>query len=146
MNVVDDLATVLFALEEDPLATRDMTAKITRQIVEWAVQCGWSVRTEARVRAMSEARSDPALGYLDVIVRRRDGEPDLAIEIDSADKPWSVDKLRHAVAGGMQAIWVRWGDDAWAGIYDDIDVIQLPIRRRPAFRTTADDQLPLWSP
>jgi hypothetical protein len=146
MNVVDDLATVLFALEEDPLATRDMTAKITRQIVKWAVQCGWSVRTEARVRAMSEARSDPALGYLDVIVRRRDGEPDLAIEIDSADKPWSVDKLRHAVAGGMQAIWVRWGDDAWAGIYDDIDVIQLPILRRPAFRTTGDDQLPLWSP
>jgi hypothetical protein len=146
MNVVDDLATVLFALEEDPLATRDMTAKITRQIVEWAVQCGWSVRTEARVRAISEARSDPALGYLDVVVRRRDGEPDLAIEIDSADKPWSVDKLRHAAAGGMQAIWVRWGDDAWAGIYDDIDVIQLPILRRPAFRATADDQLPLWSP
>jgi hypothetical protein len=146
MNVVDDLATVLFALEEDPLATRDMTAKITRQIVEWAVQCGWSVRTEARVRAISEARSDPALGYLDVVVRRRDGEPDLAIEIDSADKPWSVDKLRHAAAGGMQAIWVRWGDDAWAGIYDDIDVIQLPILRRPAFRATAADQLPLWSP
>jgi hypothetical protein len=146
MEVVDDLATVLFALDDVPLSTGQTTARITTAIVEWAVQRGWSVRTEARVRAISEARLDPALGYLDVLIRRGESEPDLAIEIDSADKPWSVDKLRHAAAGGMRAIWIRWGDDAWAGIYDDVDVIQLPILRRTAARRRTDAQLPLWSP
>jgi hypothetical protein len=144
MNVVDDLATVLFELDDAPLATGQMTARITTAIVEWAVGRGWSVRTEARVRAMSGARLDPARGYMDVVVRRGGGDPDLAIEIDSADKPWSVDKLRHAAAGGMHAIWIRWGDDAWAGIYDDIDVIQLPILRRPQARHRPDAQLSLW--
>jgi hypothetical protein len=146
MEVVDDLATMLFALDDVPLATGQMTARITAAIVDWAVQRGWSVRTEARVRAVSKARLDAALGYMDVVIRRGGSEPDLAIEIDSADKPWSVDKLRHAVAGGMNAIWVRWGDDAWAGIYDDVDVIQLPIMRRTATRRHHDAQLSLWSP
>ncbi len=146
MDVVDDLATVLFTLADVPLTTGQMTARITTAIVQWAVQRGWSARTEARVRAMSEARLDPALGFMDVVVRRGGSEPDLAIEIDSADKPWSVDKLRHAAAGGMRAIWIRWGDDAWAGIYDDVDVIQLPILRRPQTRRRPDAQLSLWSP
>lgn len=145
MNVVDDLATMLFALDDIPLATGQMTARITTAIVEWAVGRGWSVRTEARVQAMSEARLDAARGFMDLVIRRGGSEPDLAIEIDSADKPWSVDKLRHAAAGGMRAIWIRWGDDAWAGIYDDVDVIQLPILRRPATRRP-DAQLSLWSP
>ena len=87
---------------------------------------------------------DARLGFVDVIVRRGDGTPDLAIEIDSADKPWSVDKLRHAAQAGMRAIWVRWGDDEWAGIYDDVDVIQLPVISSRGHRRMSDRQLPLW--
>ena len=70
--------------------------------------------------------------------------PDLAIEIDSADKTWSVNKLQHAARAGMRAIWVRWGDGEWAGIYQDVDVIQLPLIRRVGHRGMPD-QLPLWS-
>jgi len=82
---------------------------------------------------------------MDVIVRRGTGQPDLAIEIDSADKPWSVVKLQHAAAAGMEAIWVRWGDDRWAGVYDEVDVIQLPLIRRPA-RRHSRAQVAIWDP
>ena len=44
----------------------------------------------------------------------------------------------------MRAIWVRWGDEEWAGIYDDVDVIQLPLIRRADRRSTPELKLPLW--
>ena len=142
-DLVDDLATLLFGLRVEGRSTALMTAHITRQIVGWAAARGWSPRTEARVSAPSSA-GEEQLGFVDVIVRRGAGLPDLAIEIDSADKPWSVDKLRHAAGAGMRAIWVRWGDDEWAGVYEDIDVIQLQLLRRADRRQSADRQLQLW--
>jgi len=83
------------------------------------------------------------LGFVDVIVRRGGHGRDLAIEIDSAHKPWSVVKLQHAAANGMRAIWIRWGDETWAGVYDDIDVIQVPLNRRPEHRQPGG-QVAVW--
>lgn len=136
-EIVDELATVLFDLDERPLTTGAMTARITRATVEWALSHGWAARTEARVDVES-------LGFVDVIVHRPGAGPDVAIEIDSANKPWSVTKLRHAAAAGMHALWIRWGDEEWAGTYDEVDVIQLPVRRRPAQRAASDAQLAFW--
>lgn len=135
--IADQLASVLFELDETALTTRAMTARITRAVVEWALANGWAPRTEARVDAGQ-------LGFVDVIVCRAHGQPDLAIEIDSTNKPWSVAKLRHAVAAGMEGIWVRWGDEAWAGAYEDVDIIQLPARRRPLRRKIDSAQLGFW--
>jgi len=143
-DAVDELASVLFGLRGGGMSTKAFTAAITRAIVEWALGRGWSVKTEARVTAPPARAPDPRLGFIDVVVRRGGGHADLAIEIDSADKPWSVDKLRHAVAGGMRGVWVRWGDEKWAGVYDDVDVIQLPALRRPAVRVEQTNQLELW--
>jgi len=140
---VDELAAALFGLKVEGRSTAEVTAHITRQIMNWAVARGWSPRTEARVHAPSSA-GDARLGFVDVVVRRGSGAPDLAIEIDSADKPWSVEKLRHAAAAGMHAIWVRWGDDEWAGAHQDIDVIQLRLLRRVNHRAVLNDQLALW--
>jgi hypothetical protein len=127
-------------LETSTLTTAAMTSRITRAVVAWAAARGWAVRTEARVGVGEEARR----GFVDVIVLRQPAAPDLAIEIDSTDKRWSVDKLRHAAAASMHPIWVRWGADEWAGAFDDIDVIQLPIKRRSG--TRARDAMPsrLW--
>jgi Uma2 family endonuclease len=135
----DDLARTLFRLETSKLTTAAMTARITRAVIDWAAVRGWVVRTEARVGVGEDTR----LGFVDVIVKRGDNQPDLAIEIDSTHKPWSVDKLRHAVAAGMEAIWIRWGDDEWAGAFDDVDVIQLPVTRRVRARFQAG-QMELW--
>ncbi len=140
MTDTDDLACALFRLDPGASATRAVTAQITRAVVEWAAARGWSTRTEARVGVGNETR----LGFVDVIVLRQPALPDLAIEIDSTDKPWSVDKLRHAAAAGMQPIWIRWGDDEWAGAFEDVDVIQLPLLRRGATRDVDAGQIELW--
>jgi hypothetical protein len=136
----DDLAGALFRLETSTLTTAVVTAQITRAVVDWAAARGWATRTEARVGVGESAR----LGWIDVVVLRGPQLPDLAIEIDSTQKPWSVDKLRHAIGAGMEAIWIRWGDADWAGAFDDIDVIQLPLTRRSAVRGSRAAQIELW--
>ena len=140
MTDTDDLARALFRLETSTLTTSAVTARITRAVVGWAAARGWATRTEARVGVGEETR----LGFVDVIVLRQPTAPDLAIEIDSTDKSWSVDKLRHAAAAGMHPVWIRWGDDEWARAFDDIDVIQLPVRRRVQSRAPIGDQAVLW--
>ena len=144
VTVVDELATVLFALSSGSLTTGAVTAQITCELTTWALGHGWLHRAEARVQIPDDPARPPRLGYVDLMIRRGRHGPDLAIEIDSADKPWSVAKLRHAAAAGMIAIWVRWGDEAWAGVYDGVDVIQLPATRRSASRRSATMQLTLW--
>jgi hypothetical protein len=145
-KVIDELADVLFALDEGRHSTAVITSLITREIVRWALAHGWSVQSEARVRlpqaSSGAARERP--GFIDLIVRCDGGQPDLAIEIDSTDKAWSLAKLRHAAAAGLHAIWIRWGDEAWAGAYDDVDVIQLPARRRGVSRWSGRSQLTFW--
>ena len=145
MTDTDDLASVLFGLETSTLTTSAVTARITRAVVEWAAARGWAVRGEARVGVAASEGESAQLGFVDVIVHRGPAQPDLAIEIDSTHKPWSVVKLRHAIAAGMHAIWIRWGDDAWAGAFEDVDVIQLPVARRHASRAGKELQLSLWS-
>ena len=140
MTDTDDLARALFRLETSTHTTAAMTARITRVVVEWAAARGWATRTEARVGVGEGTR----LGYVDVIVLRQPVAPDLAIEIDSTHKPWSVDKLRHVAAAGMHPVWIRWGDDEWAGAFDDLDVIQLSLIRRAGHRSTGAAQLALW--
>ena len=137
-DAVDDLAAVLFALDEGALSTAAVTARITSIVTDWALAKGWTVRREARVSV------DDRPGFVDVVVGRGASGPHLAIEIDSTDKAWSVEKLRHAAAAGMHAIWIRWGDEEWAGTHADIDVIQLPARRQSASRTRPSSQLTLW--
>jgi hypothetical protein len=136
----DELAGILFRLETSTLPTAVVTAQITRAVVDWARSRGWPTRREARVGVGDAAR----LGWIDVVVLRGPDLADLAIEIDSTDKPWSVDKLRHAVAAGMEGLWIRWGDDDWAGAFDDVDVIQLPLARRQASRARDAGQLSIW--
>ena len=140
-GAVDDLATLLFALEVEQRTTSAVTRQITDVVLTWALARGWTPRVEARVEAMTVAGSSK-LGYVDVLVHRP-GEPDLAVEIDSGDKPWSVDKLQYVAAAGMQAIWIRWGDEEWAGVYDEVDVIQLWLTKRP-LRRRLTNQLPIW--
>lgn len=142
MDVTDDLARVLFELEVMD-TTAATTRRITHAITCWAHERGWAARTEARVGVPDESEAGRRLGFVDVVIRRGGDGPDLAIEIDSADKPWSVNKLRHASAAGMRGIWIRWGDADWATAYRGIDVIQLQIQRRAATIDVAA-QLPLW--
>ena len=140
----DTLAHVLFGIDTRRLTTAATTRAITRAIGRWALAQGWGVRTEARVEVPAN-QNIAQLGFVDVLVSRGTPHPEVAIEIDSTDKPWSVVKLQHAAAAGMHAIWVRWGDDAWAGVYDDVDVIQLRLTRRSQARPAASGQQTFWA-
>jgi hypothetical protein len=143
-SFTDDLAQLLFEMDTSRLTTAATTRAITRAIVRWAHAQGWTVKTEARVDVPAKP-SAAQLGFVDVLVSRGQAQPDVAIEIDSTDKPWSVVKLQHAAAAGMHAIWVRWGDDAWAGTYDDVDVIQLRLIRRSQARQAESGQQTFWA-
>jgi hypothetical protein len=144
MDFTDSLARLLFEIDTGRLSTAAVTAAITRAIVGWAHGQGWHARTEARVEVpTAHGNASRQLGFVDVLVSRGPPHQHVAIEIDSTDKPWSVAKLQHVAAAGMHAIWVRWGDDEWAGVYDDIDVIQLRLIRR-AQHAPRDNQATLW--
>src|SRR4051812_39239443 len=97
VEFTDRLAGLLFELDTGGQSTSRVTARITREIVRWATAEGWRVRTEARVEVLAGPPAQQ-LGFVDVLVCRGAGLPDVAIEIDSADKPWSVVKLQHAAA------------------------------------------------
>ena len=144
--VVDELAALLFGLDPSARTTAAMTAHITRQISRWAVERGWSPHAEARVKPERASGDPQGVGYVDLVIRRGGEQPDLAIEIDSTDKAWSLEKLRHAAAAGMHAIWVRWGDEVWAGSHADVDVIQLSVQRRALPRNRDAGQLTLGWP
>ena len=143
-DFTDALAGLLFEIDTGRLTTAATTRAITRAIARWAHNQGWAVKTEARVNVPAKPRA-AQLGFVDVLVSRGNAHPEVAIEIDSTDKPWSVVKLQHAAAAGMHAIWVRWGDDAWAGVYDDVDVIQLRLTRRSQTRHAASGQQTFWA-
>jgi len=143
-DFTDELATHLFAVDLRDLSTSAVTRAITCAIVRLGHDRGWQVRTEARVEVQLAVGAAEQLGFVDVLISRGGESPHVAIEIDSTDKAWSVVKLQHAAAAGMHAVWVRWGDDAWAGVYDDIDVIQIPTLRKAETRP-ARSQLTVWS-
>lgn len=46
-------------------------------------------------------------GLLDIIITKPDGTR-YAIEIDSSNKRWSLEKLIHAHSIGYIPIWIRW--------------------------------------
>jgi hypothetical protein len=52
-------------------------------------------------------KTDGYKGLIDVIIKRPEGMP-YAIEIDSSNKRWSLEKLLHAHSIGYVPIWVRW--------------------------------------
>lgn len=142
-ELADDLAEVLFRLETGRSPTSHVTLLITRAVLTWAIGRGWSPRTEATIQATGDDECG-RLGFVDVLVRRGGGLPDVAIEIDSTDKQWSVDKLSHVARLGMRAIWIRWGEPVWAGSHDGVDVIQLPNARYSRSRTSSAGQLAFW--
>ena len=112
--------------------------------MSWALANGWSVKTEARVVLSQSAARTGDYGFVDLIVRRGGGEPDLAIEIDQTDKPWSAAKLQYAMALGMEAVWIRWSGATWTGA-DGIHVIHLPQAERRLVPRPAPAQLTLWN-
>jgi hypothetical protein len=68
-------------------------------------------------------------GFIDVIIRRPDGIR-YAIEIDSSNKKWSLEKLLYAHSVGYVPIWVRWCAEINIQIPAVINLIDLTNKQR----------------
>jgi hypothetical protein len=142
-DVIDELAGVVFSLETARLSARGITARVTSAVASWALTKGWSARTEARIEIRAPDGRLRDHGYIDLIVYRGPDAPDLAIEIDQTDKPWSVAKLQYAMALGMEAIWIRWSGAEWTEV-EGVHVIHLPEVEKTAARRRVPAQLSFW--
>lgn len=143
IEVIDELAALVFSLDTTRLSARAITTRVTSAIASWAVAKGWSPRTEARVEMRAVDGSLQDYGYIDLIVHRGFGETDIAVEIDQTDKPWSVAKLQYAMALGMEAVWIRWSGSDWTDV-DGVHVIHLPEVEKKTAPRSAPAQLSLW--
>ncbi|WP_306360855.1 hypothetical protein [Nocardia sp. CC227C] len=94
------------------LRNRSMiTDELTKLVVAWARDHqGWRAKTEQEI-LFKKGVHHPGewWGYVDVGIERPKPLPPLMIEIDSANKRWSLDKLVGATDQGWDAIWLRWG-------------------------------------
>jgi len=142
-ELFDDLARLCFSVDVSGLSARGITARLTREIVAWSLANGWSTKTEARVVLSAPGQRIRDYGYIDVIVKRGDGAPDVAIEIDQTDKPRSVAKLQYVMSLGMEAVWIRWSGAEWTDV-EGVHVIHMPeVQKEPAPRL-APAQLSFW--
>lgn len=87
------------------LATAHRTRLITQTVCDWLRAQGASSQREAVVPI-----SENGAGHSRIdIVALCQPMHDIAIEIDSTHKAWSIEKLRYAQQFGAAAIWIRHG-------------------------------------
>jgi hypothetical protein len=81
------------------------TELITSSIENFA--CEQRCECEKEVFLGLRRKTDGHKGLVDVIIKRPD-RIRYAIEIDSSNKKWSLEKLLYAHSIGYVPIWVRW--------------------------------------
>ena len=89
--------------------SRKITVSLTDAILAWAQDNGWSAHQEEPIKVagyVSSSGNTRSNGKIDIWCRS--SCYDLAIEIDRANKAWSLAKLVQARQNGAHAVWVRW--------------------------------------
>jgi hypothetical protein len=69
-------------------------------------------------------KTDGYKGLIDIIIKNKN-EKKYAIEIDSSNKKWSLDKLLDAYKKGYVPIWVRWNAEINIKVPEVINLINL---------------------
>ena len=148
------LAANLDSLNLDDYETRsDRTRAITQVVFDWAEDCNWSPELEFRIDGVYREQTNakrkikkliPKRRGLDNQTRRGDAIadvyidrdslepgmrlPPLVIEIDSANKKWSLTKLEKCSEKGWDCLWVRWGPNEPIPTPEDIMCIYIPFK------------------
>jgi hypothetical protein len=125
-RATDSLRSWLAPLEFPPLPRAEVTALVTAQIAEWAQSYRFEVTQQVKAIATRRRRYGRTQnGWLDLECRHRSGMT-VAIEIDFANKFWSIEKLAAEADAGKLAIWVKWGGPvALSLIPEKIGVVEL---------------------
>jgi len=97
-----------------------------------------SIESFARVQGLTYERevflglkrtTDGYKGFIDIIIKRPEGMM-YAIEIDSSNKKWSLEKLLDAYNKGYVPIWVRWCTKINIKIPSVVNLIDLTGKQR----------------
>lgn len=97
------------------------TKFLTAKVIEFSRRFGFSYQTEISL-GLKRPTSD-YWGYLDFVLEK--GNERFAIEIDSSNKKWSLQKLLHAHGLGYKAIWIRWCVPMRINVPNDVYLIDL---------------------
>lgn len=101
------------------------TKELNNFLCRWALMHKLNYAREVCLGAARRTRKSgfPYRGYVDFLV---DGW--LAIEIDSANKRWSLAKLEQASQRGFIAVWIRWKAPQKVKVPATVRLILLPTR------------------
>ena len=103
------------------------TELIASSIKSFALNQGFKCEKEVFLGLKRKTRGYK--GLMDIIIRRPDGIG-YAIEIDSGNKKWSLEKLLYAHRIGYVPIWVRWCAKINIDIPAVINLIDLTDKQR----------------
>ncbi|MFJ4651130.1 hypothetical protein ACIP5Y_07630 [Nocardia sp. NPDC088792] len=106
------------------LTAREATTMLTYQTAEWARKHWWTVTFEAPARVSRPTRRGPYRGRLDLLCTSWFRRP-IAIEIDRANKMWSLDKLQAEADAGASTLWVRWAGDQMIEVPAGIGLVDI---------------------
>jgi hypothetical protein len=98
------------------------TELLTSSIEKFA--CEQKYECEKEVFLGLRRKTDGRKGLVDIIIKSPNGKQ-YAIEIDSSNKKWSVEKLLYAYKTGYVPIWVRWNAEINIKVPEVINLIDL---------------------
>jgi len=97
------------------------TKFLTARVIDFARKYGFSYQTEISL-GLKRPTSDRR-GYLDFVLEKDNKK--FAIEVDSSNKKWSLQKLLHAHTLGYRPIWIRWCIPVRISVPSDVYLIDL---------------------
>ena len=119
MRIIPLLSQTIAALElpRNGYARPEGTRLITDTIVRTCRENNIFYEREVRIGLWREKKTKRQ-GIIDFLIK--DEGVQFALEIDSTNKKWSLEKLQFIAAQGHQAIWVRWKSQIKLNIPPDI--------------------------
>ena len=113
------------------LTSKEVTSLLTAETARWARQYRRRVTFEAPARVTRQGRGGRKYrGRLDLLCTSWFKRA-IAIEIDRANKTWSVDKLLAEADAGNIALWVRWAGTSMIEVPAVIGLVDIRDVRLP---------------
>ena len=127
VRATDSLQEWLAPLEFTDLSRSAVTEAITAQAVAWAMSHGFVVSQDVEAVATKRRPHNRHIGLLDIACEHPSGQQ-LAIEVDFANRVWSVEKLAAEADAGKLALWVKWGGPASLSLIPEkIGVVEINV-------------------
>ncbi|SRR6266542_366516 len=128
VRATESLRSWLAPLHFASLARSEVTSLVTAHVVAWAESYRFEVVQQVKAIATRRRRYGRTQNsWLNLECRHRSGMT-IAVEIDFANKFWSIEKLAAEADAGKLAIWVKWGGPVSLSLIPEkIGVVELRV-------------------